>query len=100
MLLGRITLYGRNLIVSAELLNARSNELLWGERYAREVSGLVIAQRQVLTPLPLPEVCQTRSIDDRDCFPIRRFDGGGQPLRCLIRPPDNVGRPGGTLRPN
>jgi serine/threonine protein kinase/tetratricopeptide (TPR) repeat protein len=47
VLSGRITQRGDNLNVSAELVDVRSNKLLWGERYDRKTSELMATQREM-----------------------------------------------------
>lgn len=47
VLTGRITLRGENLTISTELLDARCNALLWGERYHRKISDLLTTQHDI-----------------------------------------------------
>jgi eukaryotic-like serine/threonine-protein kinase len=47
VLTGRILQRGENLTVSAELIDARDNKQLWGERYERKVSDLLSVQRDI-----------------------------------------------------
>ncbi|HVS20231.1 MAG TPA: protein kinase [Pyrinomonadaceae bacterium] len=47
VLTGRIMQRGENLTVSAELIDARDNKQLWGERYERKVSDLLSVQRDI-----------------------------------------------------
>ena len=47
VLLGRITQRGDSLTISAELVDVRSNNLLWGEQYDRKMSDLLATQREI-----------------------------------------------------
>jgi serine/threonine-protein kinase len=47
VLSGRITQRGDNLTISAELVDVRSNKLLWGEQYERKISDLLATQREI-----------------------------------------------------
>jgi len=47
VLTGRIMQRGDSLTVSAELIDARDNKQLWGERYERKVSDLLSVQRDI-----------------------------------------------------
>ena len=47
VLSGRITQRGDSLIISAELVDVRSNKLLWGEQYDRKTSELLATQREI-----------------------------------------------------
>jgi serine/threonine-protein kinase len=47
VLSGRIIQRGDNLTISAELVDVRSNKLLWGEHYDRKMSELLATQREI-----------------------------------------------------
>lgn len=47
VLVGRLTQQGDNLIVSTELVDARDNRLLWGEKYNRKLSDLLVVQTAI-----------------------------------------------------
>ena len=47
VLSGRIMQRGENLTISAELIDARDNKQLWGERYERKVADLLSVQRDI-----------------------------------------------------
>lgn len=47
VLSGRMVQRGDNLIISAELLDVRHNQLLWGEQYDRKMSDLLATQREI-----------------------------------------------------
>jgi len=47
VLSGRITQRGDSLTISAELVDARYNKLLWGEQYDRKMSDLLATQREI-----------------------------------------------------
>ena len=47
VLSGRIVQRGENLTISAELVDVRSNKLLWGEQYDRKISDLLETQREI-----------------------------------------------------
>lgn len=47
VLFGRITQRGDSLMISAELVDARNNQLLWGEQYDRKMSDLLVTQREI-----------------------------------------------------
>jgi TolB-like protein/Tfp pilus assembly protein PilF len=44
---GRMVKRGDNLTISAELIDARYNKLLWGEQYERKMSDLLSTQRDI-----------------------------------------------------
>jgi len=44
---GRLVKRGDNLTISAELIDARYNKLLWGEQYERKMSDLLATQRDI-----------------------------------------------------
>ncbi len=44
---GRLVQRGDNLTISVELVDARSNKLLWGEQYDRKMSDLLATQREI-----------------------------------------------------
>jgi TolB-like protein/Tfp pilus assembly protein PilF len=48
---GRIVQRGDNLAISVELIDARSNKLLWGEQYERKLSELLTTQREIATTI-------------------------------------------------
>ena len=47
VLTGRITQYGNNLSVSAELMDAENNSQIWGESYNRGISNLFALQKEL-----------------------------------------------------
>ena len=47
VLSGRIVQRGDNLTISAELVDVRDNNLLWGEQYDRKMSDLLATQREI-----------------------------------------------------
>src|SRR5439155_12608588 len=47
VLTGRLQQRGDNLIVSAELIDLRDNKQIWGERYERKVSDVLVIQREI-----------------------------------------------------
>jgi len=47
LLTGKVTQRGDNLSISAELVDARDNRLLWGEQYNRKVSDILIVQEDI-----------------------------------------------------
>jgi serine/threonine-protein kinase len=47
VLVGRITQRGDSLTISAELVDVRNNQLLWGEQYDRKISDLLATQREI-----------------------------------------------------
>jgi eukaryotic-like serine/threonine-protein kinase len=51
VLSGRITQRGDNLTISAELVDVRSNKLLWGEQYDRKISDLLATQREIASEI-------------------------------------------------
>ncbi len=48
---GRVVQRGENLTISVELIDARSNKLLWGEQYERRLSELLTTQREIATAI-------------------------------------------------
>ncbi len=51
VLTGRITQRGESLTISVELVDARTNMLIWGEKYERNLSELLATQRQMATEI-------------------------------------------------
>ncbi len=47
VLTGRIVKRGENLTISVELVDVRTNKLLWGEQYERKMSELLTTQREI-----------------------------------------------------
>jgi serine/threonine-protein kinase len=47
VLSGRMVQRGDNLTISAELVDVRSNQVLWGEQYDRKMSDLLATQREM-----------------------------------------------------
>jgi len=47
VLTGRIVKRGENLTISIELVDVRTNKLLWGEQYERKMSELLTTQREI-----------------------------------------------------
>jgi len=47
VLSGRITQRGENLTISAELVDVRTNKLLWGDHYDRKTAELLATQREI-----------------------------------------------------
>ena len=47
VLSGRMVQRGDNLTISAELVDVRSNQVLWGEQYDRKMSDLLDTQREI-----------------------------------------------------
>lgn len=48
---GRLTKRGDNLNIAVELIDVRSNKLLWGEQYERKMSELLATQREIATTI-------------------------------------------------
>jgi len=48
---GRLVKRGDNLTISAELIDARYNKLVWGEQYERKMSDLLATQREIATAI-------------------------------------------------
>ena len=48
---GRLVKRGDNLTISAELIDARYNKLVWGEQYERKISDLLATQREIATAI-------------------------------------------------
>ena len=48
---GRIVQRGENLTISVELIDARKNQLLWGEQFERKTSELLATQREIATAI-------------------------------------------------
>ena len=48
---GRLVKRGDNLAISAELIDARYNKLVWGEQYERKMSDLLATQREIATAI-------------------------------------------------
>jgi serine/threonine protein kinase/tetratricopeptide (TPR) repeat protein len=46
---GRLVQRGDNLTISVELIDARKNQLLWGEQFERKTSELLTTQREIAT---------------------------------------------------
>ncbi|MGD9588525.1 MAG: tetratricopeptide repeat protein [Pyrinomonadaceae bacterium] len=51
VLTGRIVQRGDDLNISVELVDVRSNKLIWGEKYERKMSELLTTQRQITTEI-------------------------------------------------
>jgi serine/threonine protein kinase/TolB-like protein/Tfp pilus assembly protein PilF len=47
VLLGRIMQRGDELVISVELVDARNNRHLWGERYERKLTDVLLVQREI-----------------------------------------------------
>lgn len=48
---GRMVQRGDNLTISVELIDARTNRLLWGEQFERKISELLATQREIATTI-------------------------------------------------
>src|SRR5262245_16975380 len=48
---GRLVKRGDNLTISAELIDARYNKLIWGEQYERKMADLLATQREIATAI-------------------------------------------------
>lgn len=48
---GRIAQRGDSLTISVELVDARNNNLIWGEQYDRKMSDLLATQREIATAI-------------------------------------------------
>lgn len=48
---GRLAQIGDNLTISVELVDVRTNKLLWGEQYDRKMSDLLATQREIATTI-------------------------------------------------
>lgn len=48
---GRLTQRGEDLLISVELVDARSNKLLWGEQYDRKMADLLATQREIASSI-------------------------------------------------
>lgn len=51
VLTGRIVQRGDDLNISVELIDLRTNKLVWGEKYQRKLSELLATQRQIATEI-------------------------------------------------
>jgi serine/threonine-protein kinase len=47
VLMGRIVQRGDELVISVELVDARNNSHLWGERYERKLTDVLLVQREI-----------------------------------------------------
>jgi serine/threonine-protein kinase len=47
LLVGKVMQRGDDLLVSAELVDARDNRHIWGEQYNRKISGLLAIQKEI-----------------------------------------------------
>lgn len=47
VLMGRLSQQGDNLLISAELVDARDNHRLWGEQYTRKLTDILLIQREI-----------------------------------------------------
>ena len=47
LLVGKVTLRGDDLVVSAELVDTRDNSHIWGDQYTRKLSGILALQREI-----------------------------------------------------
>ncbi|HZS50542.1 MAG TPA: protein kinase [Bryobacterales bacterium] len=75
VLVGRIVRIGENLSVSAELVDTRTNQQIWGEQYNRKFSDLMAVQGEI-----------TREISDR----LRLRLSGEDKARIARRPTENA----------
>ncbi len=50
---GRMVQRGDNLTISVELIDAKKNQLLWGEQFERKTSELLTTQREIATAISL-----------------------------------------------
>jgi serine/threonine protein kinase/Tfp pilus assembly protein PilF len=48
---GRVSQHGDDLTISVELIDARTNKLIWGEQYDRKMSDLLATQREIATAI-------------------------------------------------
>jgi eukaryotic-like serine/threonine-protein kinase len=48
---GRVSQRGDDLTISVELIDARTNKLIWAERYDRKMSDLLATQREIATAI-------------------------------------------------
>jgi len=48
---GRMVQRGDNLTISVELVDARTNKLIWGEQYERKLADLLATQREIATAI-------------------------------------------------
>lgn len=48
---GRLVQRGENLMISVELVDARSKKLLWGEQYDRKMADLLATQREIASTI-------------------------------------------------
>ena len=48
---GRLAQMGERLMISVELVDARTNKLLWGEQYDRKMSDLLVTQREIASEI-------------------------------------------------
>ena len=51
VLSGRMVQRDENLMISVELIDARTNRLLWGEQFERKMSELMMTQREIATAI-------------------------------------------------
>ncbi len=48
---GRVSQHGDDLTISVELIDARTNKLIWAEQYDRQMSDLLATQREIATAI-------------------------------------------------
>jgi serine/threonine-protein kinase len=48
---GRVSQHGDDLTISVELIDSRTNKLIWGEKYDRKMSDLLATQREIATAI-------------------------------------------------
>lgn len=62
---GRLVKRGDNLMISVELVDARTKKMLWGEQYDRKMSDLLATQREIATTIAEKLQLKLTGTDDK-----------------------------------
>ena len=65
VMFGRLVQRDDNLAISVELIDARSNKLLWGEQYERKMSDLLATQREIASTIAEKLQVKLSGADDK-----------------------------------
>ncbi|MBI4469884.1 MAG: protein kinase, partial [Acidobacteria bacterium] len=83
VLLGRVTQRGEDLSISAELIDARENRVLWGEQYNRKLSDALSLQRDI--SWEISEHLQLRLSGDQARMVTQRYTEDGDAYQAYLR---------------
>ena len=83
VMFGRMVQRGDNLTISVELIDARKNQVLWGEQFERKMSELLATQREIATAIS--EKLQIKLSGDESKGLTKRYTNDNEAYKLYLK---------------